>query len=147
MKRRFSLSIKGFNLPELVISILLLSTVVIIIIGIFTGAVIGIRKGANQVIVTNVLSSTMEQYSQTVLYDFNNPLYSNGKSYKISESEPVDSLTLEEKWVSFQEMGSSAKNRIKTITVTIYWYDKNLSGTGGERKKSGTTCINNYLDY
>ena len=139
---------KGFNLPELVISILLLSTVIVIIIGIFTGGVIGIRKGTNRVIITNVLRSTLEMYSQEVLYDFDNTNYQNGSCLYISGEEGVDSLKIDEKWVSFKEFGvTGSNNRIKEVTVTIYWYDRNISGGASKKKESITGWTNNYLDY
>lgn len=147
MPIKISASIKGFNLPELIISILFLSTVIIIIIGIFTGGVLGMKKGSNNVLITNALQASLDHYCQEILYDFNNPLYGNNLRYKIAEVKPLGSLTIEEEWVAFKEGGSSPKNRMKEVTVTIYWFDQNLSGATSLKDRSLSTWVNNYLDY
>ncbi|HPZ09622.1 MAG TPA: hypothetical protein PL110_16085 [Candidatus Eremiobacteraeota bacterium] len=147
MFTKFLSAKKGFNFPELAMSMLILATVVVLILGIFIGGVLGVRKSTNQITITNALLATIDQYSQAVLYDFDNPLYINGKSYKISEEKIIDKTTIIEKWVEFEESGTKPTNRLKHITVTIYWYDKGVEGLISKRKMSFTTGINNYLTY
>ena len=105
------------------------------------------KKGSNNVIITNALQATLDQYSQEVLYHFSSSKYAAGMKHKIATTEPIGSLTIEEKWVSFEEMGSDSRNKMKKITVTIYWFDQNLNGATSLRNRSLTTWVNNYLDY
>lgn len=146
LKRRdFFSSHFGFNLPELFMAIVILGTVVIVIIGMFIGGIVGMKKSSNLIIATNTIQSTLDQYSQDVLYDFDNSLYVNNTCYKIAGEEVLDTMKTQEKWVSFQEIGTEATNRMKKITVTLYWYEKSAEGMPLKKKMFFTTYINNYL--
>jgi len=143
----FSKAEAGLNFAELAVSILVLGTVLIMIIGIFIGGIAGMQKSENHIVVTNSLTATLEQYSRDILSDFDNPLYGDGLKYKIAGEHTVDNVKVEEKWVEFGETGTAVRNRMKSITVTIYWWEKNLEGSTGKRKKTFSTCVNNYLTY
>ena len=145
-KRNFFLSTSGFNLPELCMAIVILGTIVVVIIGMFIGGIVGIKKSSNLIIATNIIQSTLDQYSQDVLYNFDNILYDDGKCYNIIPGqEVVDTMKIQEKWVSFQKIGTETTNRLKKITVTLYWYEKSSEGMPLKKKMFFTTYINNYL--
>ena len=146
MSKQFFNSKEGLNFPELAVSILILGTVLVLIMGIFMGGITGMKKSENNITLANVLENTLDEYSQEILSDFDNPLYAKDQVYRVEEEHIVDKMKFEEKWVAFDEMGS-AKNKLKEITVTVYWYEKNLEGVPGIKKKSLSTCINNYLTY
>ena len=137
----------GLNLAELVISILILATVIIVLMTIFIGGMTGLNKSERQIVMASALQSALEQYCQDVLYDFDNPVYNNGTCYRISGPYIVDKMEFREKWVAFEEIGSEVRNRLKRITVTIYYYDKGLEGGAISRKKSSSIWINNFLTY
>jgi len=80
----FSKSEGGLNFAELAVSILILGTILIMIIGIFMGGITGMQKSENHIIITNILTATLEQYSRDILSDFDNPLYYDGSKYKDS---------------------------------------------------------------
>ncbi|MEQ8222239.1 MAG: hypothetical protein ABRQ37_08070 [Candidatus Eremiobacterota bacterium] len=145
-KKDFFLSSFGFNLPELCMAIVILGTIVIVIIGMFIGGIVGMKKSSNLIIATNIIQSTLDQYSQDVLYDFDNILYKDGEFYNIIPGqEVVDTMKIQEKWVSFQQIGTETTNRLKKITVTLYWYEKSSEGMPLKKKMFFTTYINNYL--
>ncbi len=144
-KKSVFLSSFGFNLPELCMAIVILGTIVIVIIAMFIGGIVGMKKSSNLIIATNTIQSTLDQYSQDVLYDFDNSLYDNGKCYKITGQEVLDTMKIQEKWVSFQQIGTETTNRLKKITVTLYWYEKSSEGMPLKKKMFFTTYINNYL--
>ncbi len=145
-RKGFFLSHSGFNLPELCMAIVILGTIVIIIIGMFIGGIVGMKKSSNLIIATNIIQSTLDQYSQDVLYNFDNILYDDGKCYNIIPGqEVVDTMKIQEKWVSFQKIGTETTNRLKKITVTLYWYEKSSEGMPLKKKMFFTTYINNYL--
>jgi len=145
MKRDFFLSHCGFNLPELFMAIVILGTIVIVIIGMFIGGIVGMKKSSNLIIATNTIQSTLDQYSQDVLYDFDNTQYGNNKCYKIAGEEVLDTMKSMEKWVSFKETGTDYTNRIKKVTVTLYWYEKSAEGASVKKKMSFINYVNNYL--
>jgi len=144
-KKSVFLSSFGFNLPELCMAIVILGTIVIVIIAMFIGGIVGMKKSSNLIIATNTIQSTLDQYSQDVLYDFDNSRYDNGKCYKITGQEVLDTMKIQEKWVSFQQIGTETTNRLKKITVTLYWYEKSSEGMPLKKKMFFTTYINNYL--
>jgi len=144
-KKSVFLSSFGFNLPELCMAIVILGTIVVVIIAMFIGGIVGMKKSSNLIIATNTIQSTLDQYSQDVLYDFDNSLYDNGKCYKITGQEVLDTMKIQEKWVSFQQIGTETTNRLKKITVTLYWYEKSSEGMPLKKKMFFTTYINNYL--
>ncbi len=76
----------GLNLAELVISILILATVIIVLMTIFIGGMTGLNKSERQIVMASALQSALEQYCQDVLYDFDNPVYNNGTCYRIKWS-------------------------------------------------------------
>ena len=145
IRRDFFLSHFGFNLPELFMAIVILGTIVIVIIGMFIGGIVGIKKSSNLIIVTNTIQSTFDQYSQDVLYDFDNTQYANNKCYKIAGEEVLDTIKSLEKWVSFKEIGTKYTDRMKKVTVTLYWYEKSAEGASVKKKMSFVTYVNNYL--
>ena len=145
MRRDFFSSHFGFNLPELFMAIVILATVVIVIMGMFIGGIVGLKKSSNLIIVTNTIQSTLDQYSQDVLYDFDNTQYANNTCYKIAGEEVLDTMKTMGKWVSFQEIGTKLTNRTKKVTVTLYWYEKGSEGASIKKKMSFITYVNNYL--
>ena len=146
MKKCVLLTKKGVGLPELGVSICLLATVIVIIMGIICGGITGIRKGEESLVIGNLLKTEIEYYSEEVLYNFNHPDYKNGNCNLIRSEKTVDGVKLKEEWVGFSETESNPENKLKEITVSIYWYDRGLSGHGGIKKKTSTCWINNYLD-
>ncbi len=145
MKKCVLLPESGVSLPELAVSICLLATVIVIIMGIICGGITGIRKGEESLVIGNLLKTELEYYSEAVLYDSNS--YSG--DHIIRQEETVDGVKLKEVWVSFSDRslsGSDERNKLKEVKVSIYWYDRGLSGFGGIKQRSSTCWINNYLD-
>jgi hypothetical protein len=143
MKKCVLISERAVSLPELCVSICLLATVIVIIMGIICGGITGIRKGEESLVIGNLLKTELEYYSEEVLYDFDNIAYFN--AHCVKNEKTVDGVKLKEEWISFSETGSG-RNKLKEVTVSIYWYDRGLSGYGGIKKRSSTCWINNYLD-
>ena len=133
---------RGLNLAELCVSICLLCTVIVIILGILCGGLIGIRKGEENMIIGNIIKTELEYYSEAVLYNFDK--YSG--SHLVKQDKAVDGVKLKEEWISFDEEVNDNRNKIKKITVSIYWYDKGLSGRSGIKKKTSMSWVTNYLD-
>ncbi len=148
MKKCVLLTKKGVSLPELGVSICLLATVIVIIMGIICGGITGIRKGEESLVIGNLLKTELEFYSEEVLYNFEHSDYANGSQHRFRTGETVDGVKLKEEWVCFNDIvaGVNTRNRLKELTVSIYWYDRGLSGHGGIKKRSSTCWINNYLD-
>lgn len=136
----------GLNMPELLISIALLSTVVIIIIGLFMAGMSGLKKGDNLIIATNVGQTALEYYSQSILFNFNNPDYASMSVPLKLEDESRENLKFQ-KYLFIKDTGSTAiaTNLIKEVTITIYWNEKGVE-TSTERRLDFKTIVNNYLD-
>lgn len=145
MKKCVLLPESGVSLPELAVSICLLATVIVIIMGIICGGITGIRKGEESLVIGNLLKTELEYYSEEVLYDSN----SYAGDHIIRQEETVDGVKLKEVWVCFTDRslsGSDETNKLKEVKVSIYWYDRGLSGFGGIKQRTSTCWINNYLD-
>ena len=138
---------QGLSIAELCISICLLATVVMFIMGIICGGITGIRKGEKSFTIGNLIKTELEYYSEEVLYDFDNINYSDGQKHMIKDDVDVDGVKIKEEWISFAETeGADCKSKLKEVTVSVYWYDKGISGTAGVKHKKSTMWISNYLD-
>jgi hypothetical protein len=133
---------QGLNVAELCISIFILSSVIVMIIGILCSGLSGIKKGEDGFITGNIIKTRLEYYSETALYKFND---FNGV-YLINKDKIVDGVNVKEEWISFTDTVDDNENKLKEVTISIYWYDKNVSGHSGIKKKMLSTWINNYLD-
>jgi len=132
----------GLNVAELCIAIFLLSSVIVMIIGILCGGLSAIKKGEDTFIVGNMIKTRLDYYSDAALYKFNDLK----GSHLLNHDTIIDGVNLKEEWVSFSDTNDDDRNKLKEVTVSIYWYDKNVSGKSELKKKSVSTWINNYLD-
>lgn len=61
---------KGFTLPEIIISMFILSFILLTILGIFGSAISGIKKGENHIVAVALAQQIMETYRNDLEMDF-----------------------------------------------------------------------------
>jgi hypothetical protein len=139
----------GLNLPELFIAICIMALAVMTITGMFIAGMMGLKKGNNLVVASNLAQSTIELYEEEIIYDFNK--YSQSSSpYTLPDAE-FDNIKFTRKMAvkDFTDPVHNITNRLKKVEISIYWYEKSLEGKTWDKPKEikFSTYINNYLDY
>lgn len=136
----------GLNIPELCLSIVIMALAIMTITGMFIAGIMGMRKGDNMVMATNVAQSTLELYEEELMYNFD--LYASGTSYLL-EDITYDKMRFKRRLMIEDIIDINPANRMKKIEVSIYWYDKSIEGKTSEKEKEikFSTYLNNYLDY
>jgi len=139
-------SVLGLNLPELCLSIVIMAIAIMTITGMFIAGIMGMRKGDNMVMATNVAQSTLELYEEELMYNFDR--YASGTSYLLEDIN-YDKMRFKRRLIIEDIININPANRMKKIEVSIYWYDKNIEGKTSEKEKEikFSTYLNNYLDY
>jgi hypothetical protein len=146
---KFFRAIYGLNLPELLIAICIMALAVITITGMFIAGIMGMKKGDNLVIASNLAQSTMELYKDEILNNFDD--YPQSLSpYPLTDTN-FDNIKFTRKMTvkDFTDTSHPDTNRLKKVEISVYWYEKSLEGKTWNKPKDITfsTFINNYIDY
>jgi len=137
----------GFTLPEVVMSICILSVIILTIMSMFVSGILGIKKGENLVLATNVVESTLEFYAQQILYAFSDPNFNPGT--RSLSKVTFESISFERK-LNISELPydpNNTSNRLKIVTVSVYWYEKGIETKAKKREVQYKSYVSNYLDY
>mgnify|MGYP000882045927 CR=1 FL=1 len=142
-------SFYGLNITEIMVALVILALAVITITGMFIAGIMGIKKGDNMVLATNLAQSTLELYQKEFLCNFD--VYAtSGSPYTLSEVTS-DNMKFLRKMSLVDTVDSTHPiNRLKKITISVYWYDKNLEGKsleiqGVKKEIKFSSYIHNYL--
>lgn len=139
----------GLTLTELCVSIVIMGIAVMTISGMFIAGIMGMQKGDNLVVATNLAQSTIELYEEEILYNFNK--YTQTDSPYILPDTVFDNIKFTRKMTveDFIDPLHPDTNKLKEVEISIYWYEKNIGGKTGEKPKEikFSTYINNYLDF
>ncbi|HPZ09368.1 MAG TPA: hypothetical protein PL110_14760 [Candidatus Eremiobacteraeota bacterium] len=139
----------GLNIVELCVAIVIIGLAVMTITGMFIAGMMGMKKGDNLVLATNLVQSTLELYEEEILYNFDSY---TGSSIPYTLPEiTFDNVRFTRKMFirDFTDSSHPVTNRIKKVDLSVYWYEKSVEGKTWEKPKEikFTTYINNYLDY
>jgi len=128
----------GMSMAEIGLSIVLLSTVVLIIIGMFIGGITGVKKGDKLILATNVAQAIIEFYSQEHITNFSSY---DPNTYIQKALDPVNTENLTfQREIKIQEIsGYADTNRLKKLTAKVTWYEKNI-----KKEIELNTYITNY---
>ncbi len=142
-------SLYGLNLTEIMVALVILTLAVITITGMFIAGIMGIKKGDNMVLATNLAQSTLEIYEKEFFCNFD--VYStSGSPYTLPEVKS-DNMKFSRKMALVDTVDHlHDTNRLKKITISVYWYDKNLEGKsleiqGVKKELKFSAYIHNYL--
>ncbi len=143
---KISRAIYGLNLAELIIAIVIMSLAVITITGMFISGIMGMRKGDNLVVASNLAQSTMELYQDEILRDCN--MYPQSSSPYTMPVTEFDSIKFTRKMAvkDFSDPLHPLTNRLKYIEISVYWYEKSMEGKSWTKPTEikYSTYINNY---
>jgi type II secretory pathway pseudopilin PulG len=130
---------KGFTFAEIMISVGILACILLTILGIFSAAVSGIKRGENQVVAATLAQQVMETYKNDLELNFD--AYGLATSNVALDPNTVNGVPFSAQLVVSQASPYSS-SRIKRLDVTIGWKEH----SGGERKFSISTYVNKVQD-
>ena len=136
----------GLNIPELCVAIVIMALAVMTIAGMFIAGIMGMKKGDDLVIATNLALSTLELYEEEILYNFTE--YNESGSPYTLPGEFSGNIKFTRQ-MSIKDIVHSSTNKLKKVEISVYWFEKNIDGKVWDKPKEVkfSTYINNYLDY
>ena len=143
---KFSRTMYGLNLAELLIAICIMALAVITITGMFMAGIMGMKKGDNLIVASNLAQSTIELYENEILNNFDK--YPQSSSPYTLPDSGFDRVKFTRKMI-VRDFVVSSTNRLKYVEISVYWYEKSMEGKTWNKptEMKFSTYINNYLDY
>ncbi|MEQ8186657.1 MAG: hypothetical protein ABRQ39_01695 [Candidatus Eremiobacterota bacterium] len=143
---KFYRTIYGLNLAELLIAICIMSLAVITIIGMFMAGIMGMKKGDNLIVASNLAQSTIELYENEIRNNFDK--YSQSSSPYDLPDTGFDRIKFTRK-MTVKDFIISSTNKLKYVEISVYWYEKSVEGKTWNKptEMRFSTYVNNYLDY
>ena len=129
----------GFSLVELLVSVAIVATVLLYIIGIFTSGMKANRKSIDLTAGTLVAESVMTHELYGILSDddkrakfFNSSIYSSGSSCMEGTQNLNNTVFTYKLFVTdLPETFGGSNNRLKKVDVQVWWWSDDVGEEGG----------------